>query len=80
VEFMGVDEAGHDQFKTVVNRRAGYGSTESKTDRVIGWLTRHPDATLHSGEGGLLLRRIQDLEAELAELRLRVAEDTTSSN
>lgn len=69
---MALDEAvGQDQFKALTNHRAGYGTVDEKTQRVIDWLTRHPDATLASGEGGLLLLRIQELEAELRDLRRR---------
>lgn len=78
---MATDEAaGQDQFKPVaaptdcrvqpqgVNRRAGYGSTDDRTERVILWLTKYPDATLASGEGVLLLNRIRQLEDRIQEL------------
>jgi hypothetical protein len=68
---MALDEAGQDQFKAPVNHRAGYGTLDEKVRRLIDWITRHPDATLASGEGGLLLRRIQELETELHDLRRR---------
>jgi hypothetical protein len=81
---MALDDAlGQDQFKPVTtaptdcrvltNHRAGYGSTDDKTERVLAWLTRNPDATLSSGEGGLLLRRIRELEAQLESLRPKQA-------
>ena len=47
------------------NHRAGYGTVEAKTARVIDWITRHPHATLASGEGALLVARIRELEAAL---------------
>lgn len=77
---MSLDAVGQDQFKPLINRRAGYGSVEDKTERVIAWLTRHPGATLASGEGDLLLQRIHELEAELRDLRRRNPDaDHTSS-
>jgi len=47
------------------NHRAGYGTVEARTQRVIDWLDEHPHATLSSGEGMLLLQRIRALEALL---------------
>lgn len=57
---------GHDQFQTV--HRLGYGTDNAKLQRVLDWLTKNPQATLASGEGGLLLRYIRQLEQQLAEL------------
>lgn len=79
---MALDDAlGQDQFKpltsaptdcrVLTNHRAGYGSIDDKTERVIHWLTKHPDSTLASGEGHLLLLRIRQLETELQDLRRR---------
>lgn len=63
--------SGQDQFRPLTNHRAGYGSAESRTAWVIDWLTRHPDATLSSGEGALLVARIRELEAELRDILRR---------
>lgn len=71
---------GLDQFKTVESpaptdcrvtptsssHRSGYGSITDRTARVIDWVSRHPDATLASGEAILLLNRIRELESLLA--------------
>jgi hypothetical protein len=56
---------GQDQFQT--SHRAGYGTDDAKTQRIIEWLTKNPHATLASGEGGLLLRYIRQLEQQLQE-------------
>jgi len=53
----------NDTFGT--SHRTGYGSDTDRTDRLIEWLTKHPDATLASGEGKLLLQRIEELETQL---------------
>jgi hypothetical protein len=45
------------------SHRAGYGD---KFARVEEWLRKHPDATLQSGEGAVLLAEIDRLRAELA--------------
>lgn len=52
-----------DTFNTA--HRTGYGTEAERTDALIDWLTKHPEATLASGEGKLLLYRIQDLETQL---------------
>lgn len=54
---------GTDSFNTA--HRTGYGDEAERTDRLIEWLTKHPDATLASGEGKLLLQRIEELETKL---------------
>lgn len=53
---------GADTFQPVVNRRAGY--MDNKLAWLRDWLTRHPDATLASGEGGLLLDALNRAEIE----------------
>ena len=58
---------GTDSFNTA--HRTGYGDEAERTDRLIEWLTKHPDATLASGEARLLLNRIRELEAEHQTLR-----------
>jgi len=45
------------------SHRAGYGD---RLARVEEWLRRHPDATLQSGEGAVLLAEIDRLREELA--------------
>ena len=52
---------GTDSFNTA--HRTGYGDETERTDALIAWLTKYPDATLASGEGRLLLARIRELEA-----------------
>jgi hypothetical protein len=52
---------GTDTFNS--NHRSGYGAEADRTDALIAWLTRYPDATLASGEARLLLNRIRQLEA-----------------
>lgn len=47
-------------------RRAGYGEREARLNKLLEWLERHPDSTLYSGEGRLLLEEIRRLEALLA--------------
>jgi hypothetical protein len=56
-----------DTFNT--NHRTGYGAEADRTDALIAWLTRYPDATLASGEARLLLNRIRQLEADHPTLR-----------
>lgn len=77
---MSNDAEGLDQFKSVespaptdcrvgptnANHRSGYGSITDRTARVLDWVTRHPDATLASGEAILLVNRIRELEELLA--------------
>lgn len=41
------------------NHRAGYH--KDKLQYVMGWIRRHPDTTLHSGEGKILLDEIDRL-------------------
>ncbi len=48
------------------SHRAGYGD---RLARVEDWLRRHPDATLQSGEGAVLVQEIDRLRAEGYELR-----------
>jgi hypothetical protein len=48
------------------SHRAGYGD---RLARVEDWLRRHPDATLQSGEGAVLVEEIDRLRAELVEAR-----------
>jgi hypothetical protein len=50
------DCRGADQFQP--NHRAGYGD---RLAFLVDWLTRHPDATLASGEGKVLLDEINRL-------------------
>jgi len=58
---------GTDSFNTA--HRTGYGSEATRTDALLAWLTKYPDATLASGEGRLLLARIRELEVEHKTLR-----------
>jgi len=72
-----------DQFQP--NHRAGYGD---RLAFLVDWLTRHPDATLASGEGKVLLDEINRLRVvaqanyanmerlgvEIDELRARIAD------
>jgi hypothetical protein len=48
------------------SHRAGYGD---RLARVEEWLQKHPDATLASGEGAVLLAEIDRLRVENRELR-----------
>ena len=59
------EATGQDQFK---NHRAGYGD---RLAWVLDWLEKHPDATLSSGEGALLLAHIRKLEAAAANSRTK---------
>ena len=40
-------------------RRTGYDDESDRLARIRAWLTRYPDATLASGEGGVLLRALE---------------------
>jgi hypothetical protein len=63
---------GTDSFNTA--HRTGYGSEADRTDALLAWLTKYPDATLASGEGRLLLARIREMDADRQTLtRLRHA-------
>jgi hypothetical protein len=57
------DCRGADQFQPV--HRAGYGD---RLEFLMQWLALHPDATLQSGEGGVLWQEI----VRLREMRDRV--------
>lgn len=48
------------------SHRAGYGD---RLARVEDWLRRHPDATLQSGEGAVLLAEIDRLRAAIDRVR-----------
>jgi hypothetical protein len=48
------------------SHRAGYGD---RLARVEDWLRRHPDATLQSGEGAVLLAEIDQLRAAIDRVR-----------
>lgn len=79
---MALDDAvGQDQFKSVssaptdcrvpdkpTNHRAGYGSSDARTEWLLDWCTRNPDTTLASGEAALLMRYIRRLEDRIREL------------
>jgi hypothetical protein len=52
------------------SHRAGYGD---RLARVEDWLRKHPDATLASGEGWVLLQKIDRLRAELLREHMRLA-------
>jgi len=56
------DAKGDGQFQPV--HRAGYGD---RLAFLVDWLTRHPDATLASGEGKVLLDEIVRLRAALGD-------------
>ena len=58
------DCRGTDQFQP--NHRAGYGD---RLTFLLQWLTDHPDATLASGEGRVLLDEINRLRAMVERLR-----------
>jgi len=58
---------GTDSFNTA--HRTGYGDEAERTDALLAWLTKYPDATLASGEARLLVNRIRELEAEHQTLR-----------
>jgi hypothetical protein len=63
------DCRGADQFQP--NHRAGYGD---RLAFLVDWLTRHPDATLASGEGKVLLDEIVRLRAQVDRLRQEAKE------
>ncbi len=48
------------------SHRAGYGD---RLARVESWLWKHPDATLQSGEGAVLLAEIDRLRAAIERVR-----------
>ena len=56
------DRAADGAFGGVTSHRAGYGD---RLARVEDWLRRHPDATLQSGEGAVLLEEIDQLRRQI---------------
>lgn len=65
---MSAPTEGQDQFKPLVNHRAGYGTVDERLTWLLEWLTRHPDATLMSGEGALLVQHIRSLQDRITQL------------
>jgi hypothetical protein len=59
------DKQADGAFGGVTSHRAGYGD---KLARVEAWLRRHPDATLASGEGAVLLQEIDRLNKAVSTL------------
>jgi hypothetical protein len=64
---------GADQFQPT--HRAGYHA--DKLTWLLQWLTDHPDATLASGEGGLLAAHIARLESTIDRLEALLYERST---
>jgi hypothetical protein len=60
------DRAADGAFGGVTSHRAGYGD---RLARVEEWLRRHPDATLASGEGAVLLAEIDRLRVAIDRVR-----------
>ncbi len=70
------DKAADGAFGGVTSHRAGYGD---KLARVEEWLRKHPDATLASGEGAVLLAEIDQLRAAIDRVRALHERETRTS-